>query len=55
MPLQLTEQEAQTLKSVLHAVYKTWRRDPGMNIGSSHVYNLYSSDLDTIINIHDKL
>lgn len=53
--LELSADEAQTLKSVLHAVYKTWRRDPGMNIGSSHVFNLYSQDLDAIINIHDRL
>lgn len=53
--LELTELQAELLKNVLHAVYKTWRRSPGMNIGSSQVHNLYSQDLDTIIKIHDML
>lgn len=51
----LSDEETTTLKGVLHAVYKTWRRYPGMNTGRSEVHDLYSQDLDTIIKIHDKL
>ena len=53
--LAMNSQEAQLLKATLHAVYKTWRRYPGMNTGKSEVNDLYSQDLDTIINIHDRL
>ncbi len=54
MDIELTTQEAQTLKSVLHAVSNTWRRYPGMNTGSSQVHNLYWSDVETVLRIHDK-
>lgn len=53
--LAMNGEEAQLLKGTLHAVYKTWRHYPGMNIGKSEVYDLYPQDLDTIINIHDRL
>lgn len=53
--LAMNGEEAQLLKGTLHAVYKTWRRYPGMNNGKSEVYDLYPQDLDTIIKIHDKL
>ena len=53
--LTLSDTERTTLKGTLHAVYKTWRRYPGMNNGKSEVHNLYSQDIDTIINIHDRL
>lgn len=51
----VTEEEATVLKQVLHAVYKTYKRIPGMNIGSSQVHNLYLSDIQKLIVIHDKL
>lgn len=54
MNIELTTHEAQTLKSVLSAVSKTWRRYPGMNTGSSQVHNLYWSDIETVLRIHDK-
>ncbi len=53
--LSLTDEEATLLKGTLHAVYKTWRRHPGLNIGKSEVHNLYSQDIDSIINIHNRL
>ena len=53
--LAMNSEEAQLLKGTLHAVYKTWRRYPGMNNGKSEVYDLYPQDLDTIIKIHDRL
>lgn len=55
MSIELTTQEAQTLKSVLSAVSKTFLRYPGMNTGSSQVHNLYWSDIETLLGIHDKL
>lgn len=54
MTINLTPEEAQTLKSTLHAVTHTWRRYPGMNTGSSQVHNLYWSDIETLMAIHDK-
>ena len=53
--LAMNGEEAQLLKGTLHAVYKTWRRHRGLNIGKSEVHNLYSQDIDNIINIHDRL
>lgn len=54
MTINLTPEEAQALKSTLHAVTNTWRRYPGMNTGSSQVHNLYWSDIETLIAIYDK-
>ena len=54
MTIEFTPEEAQALKSTLHAVTHTWRRYPGMNIGSSQVHNLYWSDIETLMAIHDK-
>lgn len=54
MTINLTPEEAQTLKRTLHAVTHTWRRYPGMNTGSSQVHNLYWSDIETLMAIHDK-
>lgn len=54
MTINLTPEEEQALKSTLHAVTHTWRRYPGMNIGSSQVHNLYWSDIETLMAIHDK-
>ena len=54
MTINLTPDEATAMKSCLHAVTHTWRRYPGMNIGSSQVHNLYWSDIETLMAIHDK-
>ena len=54
MTIELTTQEAQTLKNVLSAVSKTFRHYQGMNTGSSQVHNLYWSDIETLMAIHDK-
>lgn len=54
MTIELTTQEAKAVKSVLHAVTHTFRRYPGMNTGSSQVHNLYWSDIETLMAIHDK-
>ena len=54
MTINLTPEEAQALKSTLHAVTHTWRRYPGMNTGSSQVHNLYWSDIETLMEIYDK-
>lgn len=53
--LELNDGERQTLKNVLHAAYKTFRRYPGMNTGKSEIHNLWYDDITTIINIHDRL
>ena len=55
MQISVTKEEATVLKQVLHAVYKTFRRTPGMNIGSSQVHNLYPSDIQKLIAVHDRL
>lgn len=55
MTLQLNEQEQQLLKNVLHALYKTFRREPGMNIGSCQCSNVYPDDLKTLIDLHERL
>ena len=55
MTLTLTGEQALTLKSILHAVGKTWRRYPGMNTGSSQVHNLYASDLDLCFKLSDEI
>lgn len=53
--LSLSDSERTSLKGVLHATYKTFRRYSGMNIGRSEIHNLYREDIDNIINIHDRL
>lgn len=53
--INLTEDEATLLKQVLQAVTKTFRKQSGLNIGSSQVYNLYWSDIENLLIIHDKL
>jgi len=55
MTLILTGEQALALKSILHAVGKTWRRYPGMNIGSSQVHNLYGSDIDLCFKLSDDI
>ena len=54
MGIELTPEEAQALKSTLHAVTHTWHRYPGMNTGSSQVHNLYLSDIEMLMAIYDK-
>lgn len=41
-----TPEELKVISSTLHALGQTWEHDPGMNIGSSKVYDVYPSDLD---------
>ena len=53
--LSLSDSEKTSLTGTLHAVYKTWRRYPGMNTGKSEIHNLYREDITNIINIHDRL
>lgn len=55
MDLHLKEQEQQLLKNVLHALYKTFRMEPGMNYGTCHVTNISREDLKMIIGIHDNI
>lgn len=54
MTIELTPEEAEAMKSCLHAVTHTWRRYPGMNTGSSQVHNLYWSDIEMLMTIYDK-
>jgi hypothetical protein len=54
MTIKLTPYEATAMKQCLHAVTHSWRQHPGMNTGSSQVHNLYWSDIETLMAIHDK-
>ncbi len=51
--LKLTGEQARTLKSILHAIGKNFRRYPGMNIGGSQVHNLSASDIDLCFKMSD--
>ncbi len=55
MDLLLNKQEQQLLKNVLHALYKSFRLDPGMNIGTCRVVDVSSENLKTMIDIHDRI
>lgn len=55
MDLHLNDEQQQLLKSVLHALYHTFRQDPGMNTGTCRVANISREDLKTMIRIHDNI
>lgn len=55
MDLHLNEQEQQLLKNVLHALYHTFRKEPGMNYGTCKCTNIYFDDLKMMIGIHDRI
>ena len=55
MTLMLTGEQASTLKEILYAVGKTFKRYPGMNYGGSQVHNLYSYDIDLCLKLSDEI
>lgn len=55
MMLPMNEKEAQLLEGVLHALYKTFKHDEGMNIGTARASNLSNDDLQTLIALHDRI
>jgi len=55
LSITLTAEQALDVKSILHAVGKTFRHYTGMNTGKSEVHNLYPSDLELCFNIADAI
>lgn len=55
MDLHLNDNEQQLMKSVLHALYKTFKREPGLNTGRCTVANINREDLTMLISIHDRI
>lgn len=53
--LHMSDEEAQLLKQVLHAAYKTWRPYPGLPYGHSEIHSMYPEHIDLIIKMHDAL
>lgn len=51
----LTAEQALDVKSILHAVGKTFRHYNGMNTGKSEVHNLYQSDIELCFKISDAI
>lgn len=55
LTITVTAEQAMTVKSILHAVGRTFRKYKGMNTGHSEVHNLYLSDVYTCFTIADEL
>ena len=53
--IHMTSEQAVLLKDTLSAVINTFRRYPGMNIGSSEVHNLYGEDITELLSVHDSI
>ena len=53
--IHMTSEQAVLLKNTLSALINTFRRYPGMNIGSSQVHNLYGEDITELRGIHDSI
>lgn len=55
MDLHLSDQEQQDLKNVLHAMYKSFKKDPDSNTGTCRAGNVSREILGSIIAIHDRI
>ena len=46
-------EELALLSCTMHALGRTWRRYPGMNIGSCRCENVYTDEVDTYFRFSD--
>lgn len=55
MILQLTDEQAQVVRTYLGAIQFNFHRDPGVNIGTSKVCNVWPSELETLGNVVEQM